>query len=383
MRNLASYLLLFISISLPTQSFGQEPLSNLTFQEAEAFAGDYFRQAISEYANQIEADWRSGVLRSGEYKMPFVYSINGECPERGFPLYISMHGGGGAPAEVNDEQWENQMSLYGAVDGVYFVPRAPTDTWNMWHQEYMDDFLLQIVSYAVVRLNVNPLRVYILGYSAGGDGVYNLASRLSDRFAAAAMMAGHPGDAEIENLRNLPFSIYVGESDTNYNRVGLASEWLVHYQRLNGEDPDGFWYNVNIYEGKGHWMDGEDGAAIGWLADFQRRCNPDRVIWIQDDVLHSRKYNLEVRNPKQGDRIEQRVDRDNNTISIVSDHYDEVTIWLDDYIADLDRDVTIIFNGKEVFRGLVAREERNIVESINGRLDAEYIFWGKVSVRRD
>ncbi len=68
-------------------------------------------------------------------------------------------------------------------------------------------------------------RVYILGYSAGGDGVYNLATRLSDRFAtAAAMMVGHPGDAKIENLRNLPFALYMGADDTAYNRAGLAVE---------------------------------------------------------------------------------------------------------------------------------------------------------------
>ena len=51
-----------------------------------------------------------------------------------------MHGGGGAPAEVNDKQWQNQISLYQPAEGIYMAPRAPTDTWNLWHQDHIDVF---------------------------------------------------------------------------------------------------------------------------------------------------------------------------------------------------------------------------------------------------
>ena len=52
--------------------------------------------------------------------------------------------------------------------------------------------------------------LYVLGYSAGGDGVYQLAPRLADRWAAAGMMAGNPNDASPLNLRNLGFALHVG-----------------------------------------------------------------------------------------------------------------------------------------------------------------------------
>lgn len=368
---------------LPSLLWGQTTtMTNLTVEQAQGLSGDHYRRAINGYADIIESDWQRGVLRSGDYQMPFECYINGAMAEGGHPLYISLHGGGGAPAEVNDEQWENQKSLYGTVNGVYFVPRAPTNTWNMWHQEYMDEFLLQIVSYAVARLDVNPRRVYLLGYSAGGDGVYNLAARLSDRFAAAAMMAGHPGDAEIENLRNLPFAIYVGEHDTDYNRAGLAVEWLKAYEILRKNDQGGYEYNINIFADKGHWMDGLDGAAIDWLASYQRISIPYRVVWIQDDVLRTRKYNLEVSEPKQGYRVEQIIDSENNTIYINSDHYRQVTVWLDDFMVSLEQPVRIVFNGREAFNAMVTRDEMNIIESISMRLDQEYVYWGKVTVYR-
>ena len=53
-------------------------------------------------------------------------------------------------------------------------------------------------------------RVFITGYSAGGDGIYHVASMMADVLAGAAMMAGHPNRADVYNLRNISFSVQVG-----------------------------------------------------------------------------------------------------------------------------------------------------------------------------
>jgi poly(3-hydroxybutyrate) depolymerase len=57
---------------------------------------------------------------------------------------------------------------------------------------------------------IDTNRVFITGYSAGGDGIYHLASMMADVLSGAAMMAGHPNRAEVYNLRNLAFSVQVG-----------------------------------------------------------------------------------------------------------------------------------------------------------------------------
>ena len=64
----------------------------------------------------------------------------------------------------------------------------------MWCQADADEFYHKIVLMAVAQLGVNPDKVYILGYSAGGDGVWRMGPRMADNWAAASMMAGHPGD---------------------------------------------------------------------------------------------------------------------------------------------------------------------------------------------
>src|SRR5262249_45405382 len=80
------------------------------------------------------AELASGAIRDGERAMPFSFQVFGPKPDRGHSLWISLHGGGGVPHEVNDQQWENQKTLYHIDEGLYVTPRAPVDTWNMWMQ---------------------------------------------------------------------------------------------------------------------------------------------------------------------------------------------------------------------------------------------------------
>ncbi|MCP4498013.1 MAG: transglutaminase domain-containing protein, partial [Phycisphaeraceae bacterium] len=129
-------------------------------------------------AKVLELDGRS---------MPFWYSVKGEPPAgEGRSLFISMHGGGGAPPAVNTQQWENQKRLYDPAEGVYLAPRAPTDTWNLWHQGHVDDFFDRLSENLGVFANVEPGTIYFMGYSAGGAGVYRRAPRGAARRAAAA-----------------------------------------------------------------------------------------------------------------------------------------------------------------------------------------------------
>ena len=73
---------------------------------------------------------------------------------------------------------------------------------------------------------VNWNKIYLTGYSAGGDGAYHLGPMLADWFAGVAMMAGHPNDTDLHNMRNCPFSIQVGGKDAAYDRNKLAKEYI-------------------------------------------------------------------------------------------------------------------------------------------------------------
>jgi poly(3-hydroxybutyrate) depolymerase len=318
------------------------------------------------------------ILRVGEQVMRFDYRVFGEKPTNGHSLYISMHGGGGAPKALNDQQWENQKILYRPAEGIYLAPRAPTDTWNLWHQAPIDQFFGRLIEDLIVLGEVDPNRVYLMGYSAGGDGVYQLAPRMADRWAAAAMMAGHPNETSAVGLRNVPFAIHVGEHDSGYNRNEVARKWRKGLVALKKSDPGGYEHLVQLHAGKGHWMDRQDAAAVPWMATFTRNPLPDRVVWLQDDVLHDRYYWLAVPKGEAKKKTGVVATRDGQTIAISSNDVDEVIVLLNDEMLDLDETVDVKFNGVNVFRGKATRTITSIADTLSGRGDPHLVFSAQV-----
>ena len=321
----------------------------------------------------------SGVLMQGEFKLPFWYKVYGDEPANGRSLYISMHGGGGAPKRTNDQQWENQKRLYTPDEGVYLAPRAATDTWNLWHQAHIDGFFDRLIKYMIVAEGVDPDRVYLLGYSAGGDGVYQLAPRMADRFAAVAMMAGHPNETQPDGLRNLPFTLHMGGEDSAYDRNKIGREWKTKLADLAAADPGGYPHLVEIHEGKGHWMDREDAAALPWMAKHTRNLRPERIVWLQDDVTHERFYWLRNPAPKARERIV--VERKAQVITIVeAPPGTELQIRLDDSMCDLDSEVIVRAGEVELFRGIIPRTAATITSTLSERGDPRGVFTAKITV---
>ncbi len=325
---------------LATQDFAAEPL---TAPQAAA-ATEMLWKSRSEFLRsdrKAELDARELVI--GDLKMPFWYRSFGAAPAEGRRLFISMHGGGGAPAAVNDQQYENQKRLYQPEEGIYLVPRAATNTWDLWHQGHIDQFFDRLITDFIIFENVNPDRVYFMGYSAGGDGVYQLAPRMADRLAAAAMMAGHPNESRPEGLRNIGFTIHMGALDAAFNRNSVAADWGRRLKTLQETDPEGYKHSVTLHEGKGHWMNLEDRVAVPWMSAFTRQSWPAKVVWVQDDVVHQRFYWLQVdpQAAKAGDQITAEVKAGKIRISVCSKA--DLTLLLNDRLLSLDSPISVEF----------------------------------------
>ena len=226
------------------------------------------------------AEMKDNLITLGDKQMRLLTRVFGTPPPGGRSLWISLHGGGGAPAQVNDQQWQNQIRLYEPAEGLYIAPRAPTNHWNLWHEGHIDDLFDRLIEDCVLLAGVNPDKVYLMGYSAGGDGVYQLAPRMADRFAAAAMMAGHPGNASPLGLRNLPFAIFAGAEDGAYRRNKVAAEWGAKLDTLAGQNPGAYPHRLNIYPGLGHWMERKDAEAVPWMAKLTRNPWPEKVVLV-------------------------------------------------------------------------------------------------------
>jgi pimeloyl-ACP methyl ester carboxylesterase len=280
-----------------------------------------------------------------------------------------MHGGGGAPERVNTQQWQNQIRLYQPEEGIYLAPRAPTDKWNLWHQEHIDPLFARLIESMVAFRGVNPNRIYLMGYSAGGDGVWQLAPRMADRFAAAAMMAGHPNEASLLGLRNLPFAIFMGENDAAHKRNIVAAEKSAELAELHKADPAGYTHLSRIYPGLGHWMELKDAEALPWMAKFTRNPWPKKIVWFQDDVVHHRFYWLRL--PDGTAVKEQKItaEIDGRTIRLNGDVPAGMKILLADDLLDLDAPLEIRINGGEPISATPVRTLATIRAEMADRLD--------------
>ena len=236
----------------------------------------------------------------------------------GRPLFIGMHGGGGCPAEVNDSQWENHTHLYshgpiksGATlprGAVWVAPRSPVDAWNMWWLDHMDA-VLQALAWLFVAAGadsagvhdgnkgggkaatstrgplpprIDPSRVHLTGYSAGGDGAYQLGQRCADRLAGLMACAGHPNGAPLDNLRNT-FTVFAcGANDGAYGRNAVTAEYLQRLSTLQqgdaaaAADPSSataYPHAGEVAVGFGHWMGRREAHYFGAMAAARRAAN--------------------------------------------------------------------------------------------------------------
>lgn len=361
----------------PDNMSGDDKLSR---KEVEAVTAQELADYIDCMRDSLEEMWKQRKLRVGGLEMPFNVRVLGEKPVSGRSLYISMHGGGAVAKEFNDSQWKNQINLYTPKEGVYIAPRAPYDDWNMWFRKEIDDFFIMLIMASVIFEDVNPDRVYLTGYSAGGDGVWRMAPRMADRWAAASMMAGHPGEVSLLNLRNLPFMIWMGENDKAYDRNKLAVVKGHDLDSLHALDPEGYLHQTNIVGGKGHWMDRADTAAIEWMAQFDRNAEPDKVVWRQEETTRNTFYWLKVGKgeSKPGMKVVARID--GNTIYIDECDYDSLYICLNDSLLDLDRKISVKYCGKTIFRGKAKRKRSIIRKSLYERADPRQIYSAEISL---
>ena len=72
--------------------------------------------------------------------------------------------------------------------------------------------------------------------------------------------------------------------------------------------------------------------------------------------------------------------REGYTITLEKCDYSELYILLNDSMMDLNKPVTVFYDGKELFNGKVKRTLENIYDSIRDRGDQDSIFSAKIKV---
>lgn len=340
-----------------------------------------------------------GQLSDSGKEMPFYLLAKGAKGTNGWPLFLSMHGGGmarspGNPhgSRMNDSEWQTQVRLFEAIypGGLYFIPRMADDNDGRWWYHYCQAIYDRAIRRAVLFLDVDPNRVYVMGISEGGYAALRLGAHMADRWAGAcAMAAAEPMDTSPpENFRNLPLRCAIGERDTMFDRIGLARRFFAKLDELQKADsaPNAYVHFFDEQAGRGHGVDYQAGPE--WIARFERNPWPPRVVWTVQPlhgVFRRQLYWLALDRVPEQTPLYLTATVARNVVSVTAEQQGadgqrvpaagaELRVYLNDTLANLDQPLKILVNGKTVFDDEVSRRVATLARSLNERGDPFFMF---------
>lgn len=309
----------------------------------------------------------------------FRYGTKGDCTDRRVPLFIYLHGSG--PRQM---EWQTGLMICSKFDdapSAYFIPQIPQEgQWYRWYQKSKQWFLESAILQVFASEQVDPQRVYIFGISEGGYGSQRLASYYADYLAAAGPMAGGEPlkNAPVENCGNIGFSFLTGAQDRGFYRNMLTQITKDAFDSIQVIHPDEYKHRIKLLEGYGHGIDYS--LTTPWLKEFKRNPCPTHFIWedLEVDGLHrSGFYNIAVNSrPDPELRTRYEFSAKDNVIRLTvqdvqytctkKDPYwgieltfsrsytqskkGDITIFLNQDLADLNKPVTIYINDKQVYK---------------------------------
>ncbi len=299
-------------------------------------------------AGKLRADFEKKQVRHESHLSPYTVKTVGKRPKNGWPLFIAMHGGGGAPQELNDSQWRHMQIYYkdqAAVEGYKYVAlRAPNNVWNGFYDDYVCPLVINLIEQFTLFSDVDPDRVHLMGYSHGGYGAFYLGPKLPDRFASihASASAKTDGTISARSLRNTHFSFMIGEKDTAFGRRERCERFNAEIEELKKTNPGFYPVQFEYKAGFGHGGL-PDRDKIKDMYQNIRQPKPASLTWDLTDGFLKDHFWIHVDNPAKGMVVEAKIE--GNRITLVTKNDPMVTLMLDPSQVDVSKPVELVLNG--------------------------------------
>lgn len=159
-------------------------------------------------------------------KLPYrLYSPISAKREPGLPLILYLHGSGGASRD-NRKQISGgnrlgthiwiESSMQERHPAFVIAPQIPeTAKWHSSSDEPAPHVaaLLELLDELRSELHFDARRVYVVGQSRGGFGVWDLIARYPDRFAAAVPLCGGGDPKRVRFARDVAVWAFHGAKD--------------------------------------------------------------------------------------------------------------------------------------------------------------------------
>lgn len=313
-----------------------------------------------------------------------LYVPEGYSPQIAYPLIVCLHGAG-FDGNRYLERWSTRL-------GESYIILCPSVEGGVW---WTDEAAVQVISLIQdikARYNIDTNRIFLTGMSNGGVGALRIGINFPDRFAGVAPMAGAmPVEAMpfLKNLKNTPVYIIHGSKDQVMS---------VEYSRKINSRLQDLGYDVVYKEhdmvhpqAGGHFFPAEElPDLVKWLGGKRRNPYPKELTFLMNGNGRRGYYWVtidETEDKKEGKKnralftsIEAKV-ADGNRIEVKCEKVKTYTLFLNDKIVDLSKDVTIVTNGKVSFVGLIKKDPSILLKDARSRQDREMLFAASMTIK--
>ena len=361
----------------------------------------------------LKASWNLPEALEKYAVMPYYYGVKGNTAGK-LPLFLYLHGSG-----PKEQEWATGLILGNRFqDGpsLYFIPQIPNEgDYYRWWQVAKQFAWEKLIRQALVEGNVDANRLYVFGISEGGYGSQRLASFYADYWAAAGPMAGGEPlkNAPVENCANIGFSFLTGADDTGFYRNILTHYTQIAFDSaqlarpLDADKHPLFVHRINLLPGMQHHIKYD--LTTPWLKNFVRNPYPKTVLWEDYDMdgrHRSGFYNLQVLTSPTKDRTYYDMNIHNNVVKINIKEVEytaverdkhwgiemrfnrsytnakggRLRIYLNSELVDMNKPVTVIVNGKELYRKNVKANLQDMINSCTEYFDPYRVYPASIEI---
>ena len=161
-------------------------------------------------------------------------------------LVLALHPGGRSPGYGSSFMRSIVEPALRSWEAVMVAPDVPDRSWSTPRSE---GAVLTLVQHVLERHAIDRGRILVTGFSMGGRGTWYLAARHPEVFTGAIVMAGSPGEGDVEALTGTPLYLIHSPQDevVPYEPVEAA------YLELAGRDHP---VEIRVLPGASHYAMG-------------------------------------------------------------------------------------------------------------------------------
>lgn len=164
------------------------------------------------------------------------------------PVVIFLHGDGEAGKPNSVKNTPQAQAMMGSKDFISVIPVGHGDGITDWTSNSTPAILKAITDKTANEYQADRSRIYLMGFSRGTIGAWNLVDKNPNYFAAAVMVSCPPVGVSAKNFTTTPIRAYSGTAGQEAGYIRSMGEFVKQINDLGGNAT----YSNADYQGLDH-----------------------------------------------------------------------------------------------------------------------------------